>query len=220
MFKPQNVEIKLEASAMLPTKFGNFKINVYANNLNDKNDLAIIKEPLDLSKPVMVRMHSECLTGDIMGSLKCDCGDQLHCALSEINQNGSGIVLYLRQEGRGIGLVNKIKAYNLQDQGYDTIEANLKLGFEPDMRTYEISYAILKDLKVKEVNLLTNNPDKVEQLKTFGINVIKIVPLKAGINDVNADYLKVKRDQMHHMFGEEIDAPKKGESLNFCEHRK
>lgn len=180
----------------LPTKYGNFKIKAFANE-----NLAIIKGKIDPKKPVLVRLHSECLTGDTFGSMRCDCGDQLHTAMKQINKNGSGIILYLRQEGRGIGLINKLKAYGLQDQGYDTYEANEILGFKPDERNYIIAAKILKDLGISHINLLTNNPDKIDQLENNGITIEKRIPLEIPANEVNHDYLETKRDKFHHLLG-------------------
>ena len=180
----------------LPTKYGNFKMNALANE-----NLAIIKGKIDPKKPVLVRLHSECLTGDTFGSMRCDCGDQLHTAMKQINKNGSGIILYLRQEGRGIGLINKLKAYGLQDQGYDTYEANEILGFKPDERNYIIAAKILKDLGISHINLLTNNPDKIDQLENNGITIEKRIPLEIPANEVNHDYLETKRDKFHHLLG-------------------
>ncbi len=180
----------------LPTKYGNFKIKAFANE-----NLAIIKGKIDPKKPVLVRLHSECLTGDTFGSMRCDCGDQLHTAMKQINKNGSGIILYLRQEGRGIGLINKLKAYGLQDQGYDTYEANEILGFKPDERNYIIAAKILKDLGISHINLLTNNPDKIDQLENNGITIEKRISLEIPANEVNHDYLETKRDKFHHLLG-------------------
>lgn len=180
----------------LPTKYGNFKIKAFANE-----NLAIIKGKIDPKKPVLVRLHSECLTGDTFGSMRCDCGDQLHTAMKQINKNGSGIILYLRQEGRGIGLINKLKAYGLQDQGYDTYKANEILGFKPDERNYIIAAKILKDLGISHINLLTNNPDKIDQLENNGITIEKRIPLEIPANEVNHDYLETKRDKFHHLLG-------------------
>lgn len=180
----------------LPTKYGNFKIKAFTNE-----NLAIIKGKIDPKKPVLVRLHSECLTGDTFGSMRCDCGDQLHTAMKQINKNGSGIILYLRQEGRGIGLINKLKAYGLQDQGYDTYEANEILGFKPDERNYIIAAKILKDLGISHINLLTNNPDKIDQLENNGITIEKRIPLEIPANEVNHDYLETKRDKFHHLLG-------------------
>ncbi len=148
---------------------------------------------------MLVRLHSECMTGDTFGSMRCDCGDQLHNAMKQIEENGNGLILYLRQEGRGIGLSNKLKAYALQDQGYDTYEANKILGFEPDERKYQSAAKILKELGISRINLLTNNPDKIDQLEEYGIKVEKRIPLEIPANKINHDYLVTKRDKFHHM---------------------
>lgn len=177
----------------LPTKYGNFKIKAYANE-----NLVLIKGEIDPQKPVLVRLHSECLTGDTFGSLRCDCGDQLHMAMKQIAKNGNGLILYLRQEGRGIGLINKLKAYGLQDHGYDTYEANEMLGFKPDERDYATAVKILKDLGINHINLLTNNPDKIDQLKNNGITIEQRIPLEIPANKINHDYLETKRDKFHH----------------------
>ena len=147
----------------------------------------------------MVRVHSECLTGDVFGSLRCDCGDQLHSAMRQVDAEGRGIVLYMRQEGRGIGLINKLKAYELQQQGMDTVEANLALGFEPDAREYYIGAQILRDLGVRTMRLLTNNPDKVYQLEEFGLRITERVPIQVDANDFDRRYLRTKRDKMGHL---------------------
>ncbi|EFG56245.1 bifunctional 3,4-dihydroxy-2-butanone-4-phosphate synthase/GTP cyclohydrolase II [Lactobacillus amylolyticus] len=177
-----------------PTKYGNFKIKSFAGE-----DLAILKGKIDPNKPMLVRLHSECMTGDTFGSMRCDCGDQLHNAMKQIEENGNGLILYLRQEGRGIGLSNKLKAYALQDQGYDTYEANKILGFEPDERKYQSAAKILKELGISRINLLTNNPDKIDQLEEYGIKVEKRIPLEILANKINHDYLVTKRDKFHHM---------------------
>lgn len=177
----------------LPTKYGNFKIKAYANE-----NLVLIKGEIDPQKPVLVRLHSECLTGDTFGSLRCDCGDQLHMAMKQIAKNGNGLILYLRQEGRGIGLINKLKAYGLQDHGYDTYEANEMLGFKPDERDYATAVKILKDLGINHINLLTNNPDKIDQLENNGITIEQRIPLEIPANKINHDYLETKRDKFHH----------------------
>ncbi|MBP2057522.1 3,4-dihydroxy 2-butanone 4-phosphate synthase/GTP cyclohydrolase II [Lactobacillus colini] len=177
-----------------PTAYGHFKIKSY----QDQN-LAILKGNIDPDKPLLVRLHSECMTGDTFGSKRCDCGDQLHTAMQKIDEAGNGLILYLRQEGRGIGLENKLKAYSLQDQGYDTYEANTILGFKPDERKYDIAASILKDLGVKRIHLLTNNPDKISQLKEYGIEVEKRVPLEIPANKINHSYLETKRDKFHHI---------------------
>ncbi len=177
--------------AKLPTKFGEFKIKSFKDK---KEHLVIYKEPLG-DTPI-VRIHSECLTGDALGSLKCDCGEQLQYALKMINQKG-GIVIYLRQEGRGIGLFNKVNAYNLQDQGLDTVEANHQLGFEADMRDFGIVTEILKHFNISKIKLLTNNPKKIQSIKD--IEVVSRIPIKTGENSYNKKYLQTKKEKMGHM---------------------
>ncbi|MBD0968771.1 GTP cyclohydrolase II [Lactobacillus crispatus] len=178
----------------LPTRYGNFKIKSYGNG-----NVALIKGNIDPSKPVLTRVHSKCLTGDTFGSKRCDCGAQLHTAMKEIEKNGSGLIIYLNQEGRGIGLTNKLRAYALQDQGHDTYEANQMLGFAPDERNYDVAAAIFKELKIKEINLLTNNPDKIDQLNDYGIKINKRIPLEITPNDVDRFYLQTKKKRFHHL---------------------
>lgn len=177
----------------LPTEYGNFKIKNYPDG-----SLALIKGKIDSHEPVLVRIHSECLTGDTFGSKRCDCGPQLHQAMRLIEENGSGVILYLRQEGRGIGLTNKLRAYALQDQGHDTYEANELLGFKPDERQYDAAKQIFKDLKIKKINLLTNNPDKITQLKEYGITINQRIPLEIKANPFDQFYLETKRDRFGH----------------------
>lgn len=190
------MDIKISDQANLPSKFGQFKIQSFKEKLangEEKEHLCIIKG--DLKGVVNMRIHSECLTGDALGSLKCDCGPQLEFALDYIEKNG-GLIIYLRQEGRGIGLFNKVNAYALQDCGLNTIEANLKLGFKADERHYEVVDFILKHYKIKEVNLLTNNPLKLDSL---GVKVLQRVPILIKANRFNEGYLKVKQEQMGHL---------------------
>jgi 3,4-dihydroxy 2-butanone 4-phosphate synthase / GTP cyclohydrolase II len=187
------------ASARLPSEYGSFEVRVYENTLDHKEHVAIIKGDIDPTQPVLVRVHSECLTGDIFGSKRCDCGPQLHAALRMIDIEGQGVVLYMRQEGRGIGLVNKIKAYALQEQGLDTVEANLSLGFGPDPRDYGIGAQILYDLGVRKMRLMTNNPKKRVGLQSYGLEVSELVPLEVEANAENEEYLKTKRDKMGHL---------------------
>lgn len=183
--------------AMLPTRFGTFKIKAYKDD--DQEHLAIMREDFfDLENPI-VRIHSECLTGDSLGSLKCDCRDQLHLALEMISKNG-GLVIYHRQEGRNIGLLNKVNAYKLQDDGYNTIEANLKLGFKEDERDYSIVSCILNDLGVKKLQLVTNNPTKLEYIKSLGIEITKRIPAITAVQKYNEKYIQVKKEQMGHIF--------------------
>lgn len=191
--------ITLAAESHLPTEFGDFKIFVFKNYLDHKEHLAIVKGDIKGQEDVLVRVHSECLTGDVFGSKRCDCGEQLHNALRTIEEKGRGVVVYMRQEGRGIGLTNKIKAYALQEKGLDTVEANVKLGFPPDMREYSLAAQIIRFLGIKSVDLLTNNPLKRESLEHWGIEVKKRVPVIVKANNVNAGYLKTKKEKMGHL---------------------
>ena len=184
----------------MPTRYGDFKLYLYQNVLNEReHHIAIVKGgPLD-DKPTLVRVHSECLTGDVFGSRKCDCGDQLAEALRQIEQEGKGVVLYMRQEGRGIGLVNKIFAYALQEKGKDTVEANTELGFKPDLRDYGIGAQILKDLGLKKIRLMTNNPKKVVGISGYDLEIVERVPIEINPNEHNQKYLRTKRDKMGHL---------------------
>ena len=191
--------VSIAAETKLPTKFGDFRIIVFKNEVDHKEHLMIVKGDVRGKSDVLMRIHSECLTGDVFGSHRCDCGEQLENALRCIEEQGEGIVIYMRQEGRGIGLTNKIKAYTLQDQGYDTVEANVKLGFPPDMREYSLAAQMLRELDVKSVKLLTNNPEKKEDLERWGITVSKRVPIVIKANSINAKYLNTKKEKMRHM---------------------
>jgi GTP cyclohydrolase II len=195
----QLTSVNIEAVADLPTRFGDFHIVAFSNNLDSKEHVAIIKGDILNMEDVPVRLHSECLTGDVIGSYRCDCRDQLEAALKRINKMGTGIVLYLRQEGRGIGLTNKIRAYSLQDQGLDTVEANLALGFRDDERDYTIAADMLKALKVKSVRLMTNNPKKIDQLKSHGILINERLPHILPTNKHNRAYLETKVAKSGHM---------------------
>lgn len=191
--------VTMVAEAKLPCEHGDFVLRVFENRLDGKEHVAIIKGDIHDGTPVLVRVHSECLTGDIFGSLRCDCGPQLHAALDVIEREGRGVVLYMRQEGRGIGLVNKIKAYALQEQGLDTVEANTHLGFPPDPRDYGIGAQILHELGVRKMRLMTNNPKKRVGLQSHGLEVVDLVPLEIEANASNQQYLETKRDKMGHL---------------------
>jgi len=181
--------------ARLPTKFGNFKLIAFPGDNKDKENLALTMGEIE-DKP-LVRIHSECFTGDVLHSMRCDCGEQLDLAMQKISKEGSGIIVYLRQEGRGIGLVNKLKAYNLQDEGMDTVEANIALGFNAELRDYSNAGDILRTLGVKKIRLLTNNPSKVEELEKDGFKVEQVTH-KTEANEENRDYLKTKASKMNH----------------------
>jgi len=196
--------VRRQAQATMPSQFGNFQAIGYRNELDGSEHVALIKgDPAALQEPVLVRMHSECLTGDAFGSLRCDCRSQLETALRRIEQEGEGVVVYLRQEGRGIGLINKLKAYSLQDGGLDTVEANERLGFPADLRNYGVGAQILSDLGIHHLRLLTNNPRKIAGLGGYGLKVEERVPLVMDAGDHNADYLATKRDKLGHLMAEQ-----------------
>ena len=191
------------AEADLPSKYGHFRIHAYESKLDGKTHLAIVKGNIKGKENVLVRVHSECLTGDALGSLRCDCGDQLATALKRIEAEGTGVVLYMRQEGRGIGLGNKMRAYELQDQGKDTVEANVLLGFAPDQRDYGIGAQILSDLGLSTIRLMTNNPAKRAGLEGYGLKIVERVPLEIKSNEFNQKYMHIKKTKMGHILPEE-----------------
>ena len=197
--KVHDTLVERVADVKMPTKYGNFRAYGYINKLNGEHHVALVKGDISDGENILCRVHSECLTGDVFGSLRCDCGQQFAAAMKQIEEEGRGIMLYMRQEGRGIGLINKLKAYELQEQGMDTVEANLALGFDEDLREYYIGSQILRDLGVKSMRLLTNNPLKVHGLSDFGMEVLKRVPIQMEATEYDAFYLKTKQKKMGHL---------------------
>ncbi|SEN20330.1 bifunctional 3,4-dihydroxy-2-butanone-4-phosphate synthase/GTP cyclohydrolase II [Lihuaxuella thermophila] len=191
--------IERVVSVHMPTEYGEFQMVGYSNQVDEKEHVAFVKGNIDPDQPVLVRVHSECLTGDVFGSQRCDCGPQLHAALRRIEEEGTGVLLYMRQEGRGIGLLNKLKAYKLQEQGLDTVEANLSLGFRDDLREYGIGAQILRDLGVRKMRLLTNNPRKITGLKGYGLEIVEVLPIEFTPNKNNRKYMETKKTKLGHL---------------------
>jgi 3,4-dihydroxy 2-butanone 4-phosphate synthase/GTP cyclohydrolase II len=191
--------VKRISDVKLPTEYGEFRAIAYTNDMDTNTHIALLKGDIKPDDSVLVRVHSECLTGDVFGSKRCDCGEQLHKAMAMINAEGKGVILYMRQEGRGIGLANKLRAYELQDKGLDTVEANLKLGFKPDLRDYGIGAQILVDLGVRKMRLMTNNPKKIVGLEGYGLKVVARVPIESRPHEKNIIYLRTKKKKLGHM---------------------
>jgi len=200
----ESLQTERKACSRIPTELGEYQLCLYTNNQDDKEHLALVMGDIHQKSQVLVRIHSECFTGDVLGSRRCDCGEQLQLAMQMIAEAGAGVIVYLRQEGRGIGLLDKLRAYNLQDQGYDTVDANLALGHQPDLRDYTIAARILEDLEVRSVRLMTNNPGKIMRLEELGIPVVERIPLESTIYADNAYYLFTKAQRMNHLLNMEM----------------
>lgn len=198
------IHVRRSSCARIPTEYGEFQLCLYNNSLDDKEHLALIMGEPEAKSGVMVRIHSECFTGDVLGSRRCDCGEQLELSMRMIADQGEGVIVYLRQEGRGIGLLDKLRAYNLQDEGYDTVEANLLLGHTPDEREYTLAVAILRDLRIRSVQLITNNPHKIMDLKNKGLTVSGRIPVPVTVTKENARYLETKRKRLNHKVNTEL----------------
>ena len=192
-------QLKNLVQTRIPTQYGEFLLHYYCNNIDDKEHIAFVFGKVANKKNVPVRIHSECFTGDVLGSRRCDCGEQLDTALQLISHTGYGVLIYLRQEGRGIGLLKKLQAYNLQDQGLDTVDANIHLGHLADEREYTIAALMLQDLKIRSIDLITNNPKKINELTKLGIQVMERIPIDTGYHKDNVDYLKAKAEKMDHL---------------------
>jgi 3,4-dihydroxy 2-butanone 4-phosphate synthase/GTP cyclohydrolase II len=190
--------VKEVAQARIPTKYGDFQMKAFTNDIDDKEHFALVMGEINPEVPTLVRVHSECLTGDVFHSLRCDCGDQLSAALKRISDNGNGVLLYMRQEGRGIGIINKLKAYSYQDEGMDTVEANRKLGYDADLRDYGIGAQILTSLGIKKISLMTNNPRKIVGLEGYGLEIVERIPIVIDSNPHNEKYLFTKLDKLGH----------------------
>jgi GTP cyclohydrolase II len=201
----ESTTIQRKTCARIPTDRGEFQLCLYEDEAEGKEHLALVMGDVDGCSDVLVRVHSECFTGDVLGSRRCDCGEQLHCALQLIAREKQGVMIYLRQEGRGIGLLDKLRAYNLQDQGHDTVDANLILGHQADERDYSAAAHILNDLGVHSIRLMTNNPEKIEHLQELGLDVRERVPLEATVTSDNFPYLRTKVERMHHLMS--LDTP-------------